>query len=155
MIRLWLLVICWSHYALTQPLDPVQYSALMNVYTGLGSLLVDIESLSHVFGFHAGCNGTVCPRFPNTSCMGLFLNCSGGSVTYLCVSDSGSVLSLSLCLKRSLTSQELGRQEFDWVISTSNRRIDKSRALVRRVPRSGAFLSLMNLMSAGICPTIN
>lgn len=37
MIPFWLLVLCWSHSVLTQPLDVNQYDALMNVYDGLGS----------------------------------------------------------------------------------------------------------------------
>jgi hypothetical protein len=36
-LLLLLLVICWSHCVLTQPLQDDQYIALMNVYDGLGS----------------------------------------------------------------------------------------------------------------------
>jgi hypothetical protein len=37
----WLLVICWSHCVLTQPLEAAQHSALMSVYDALGSSHVD------------------------------------------------------------------------------------------------------------------
>jgi hypothetical protein len=37
-IRFWLLVICWWHCVLTQPLNMDQHTALMSVYDGLGSL---------------------------------------------------------------------------------------------------------------------
>jgi hypothetical protein len=37
----WLLVICWWHCVLTQPLELAQHAALMSVYDGLGSSHVD------------------------------------------------------------------------------------------------------------------
>jgi hypothetical protein len=43
MIRFWS-VICLSHFVLTQPLQTVQYNAIMNVYESLGSSVVDIKS---------------------------------------------------------------------------------------------------------------
>jgi hypothetical protein len=38
MILGWLLVTCLAHGVLTQPLEMDQYTALMSVYDGLGSL---------------------------------------------------------------------------------------------------------------------
>jgi hypothetical protein len=46
LVSLWLLVICWSHCVLTQPLESEQHFALMNVYDALGSSLVDSECIT-------------------------------------------------------------------------------------------------------------
>jgi hypothetical protein len=40
----WLLVMCWSHCILTQPLELAQHTALMNVYDALGSSHVMMSS---------------------------------------------------------------------------------------------------------------
>jgi hypothetical protein len=47
----WLLVICWSHCVLAQPLELTQHSALMSVYNGLGSSHVDDEVKSFCIHF--------------------------------------------------------------------------------------------------------
>jgi hypothetical protein len=94
MNRIWLLVLCWSHCAQSQILEPAQHIALMSVYDGLGLLRVDNESFCiHLWEFFffspSGCNETVCPRFiASLNCFGAGLSCSGGNVTQLCVLEA-------------------------------------------------------------------
>jgi hypothetical protein len=104
-LLLLLLVICWSHCVLTQPLQDDQYIALMNVYDGLGSFPHSRSFrilrffFFFFFFFSAGCNTTVCPRFnATTSCIGSHLRCVDGNVTQLCVRGRGSEVFVFFCI---------------------------------------------------------
>jgi hypothetical protein len=43
MIRFWLLLLCFQHSVLTEPLHSMQYNALMRVYDELGSLTLNVR----------------------------------------------------------------------------------------------------------------
>jgi hypothetical protein len=74
--------------AIAQPLDPIQYTALMDVYDGLGSFhLAHTTTLSAIF---PGCNGTICPRFASS------LNCTAPMIELLC--SDGNVKNLYVCI---------------------------------------------------------
>jgi hypothetical protein len=110
---LWL-VICWPLLCVLAqpppaPLLADQHAALMSVYDGLGSSLVertyvcrcaDAVIIFVFFFIWAGCNDTaVCPRFnASSNCPGLGLNlrlnCTGGKVTMLYVLGSCSQASV-------------------------------------------------------------
>jgi hypothetical protein len=132
----WLLVICWSHCVLTQPLQAVQHSALMSVYDALGSSHVDeVKVVLHslfvfrFFFFWAGCNdATRCPRFDASSnCIGSGLICSDGNVTRLCVLASDV---MCFVLTRDY-SQEPFFPTIDWVDSVDDWTIDGTHLVVR------------------------
>jgi hypothetical protein len=95
MFPFWLLVICWSHCVLTQPLAANQHIALMSVYDDLGLSLDDsisAFSLSFFFFFflfRPGCAPEVCVRFnASSNCVGDGLICAAGNVTDLYVLGS-------------------------------------------------------------------
>lgn len=117
MIGFWLFI--FGSHVLGQPLQGEQSGALMSLYAGLGSSLVDINAVAHggffvvcfVFGsFGAGCKGnaTACPLDCASADSDWKFKCNGGKVTHLCEVD--------VCFRSTsqIAAQELGQQSTYW-----------------------------------------
>jgi hypothetical protein len=101
LFQLWLFVLFGLHCVRTQSLTVEQHTALMSIYTSLGSsglihikiFLVEFHDHSGFFFFfffclpcHTGCSPLTCPRFNQSSnCAGMGLICTNGQVVELCV----------------------------------------------------------------------
>jgi hypothetical protein len=132
----WLLVICWSHCVLTQPLQAAQHSALMSVYDALGSSHVDeVKVVLHslfVFRFFFFGQDATTPQVPAIQCV-VELHWLGIDLFWWqCHSVVRSRERCDMCfvLTRDY-SQEPFFPTIDWVDSVDDWTIDGTHLVVR------------------------